>query len=62
MTPLSGRARSRRWARIGALALSVVAIGIQFIRPERPRGELPGDGPMNDLVDVPAGVDSLLRR
>lgn len=60
--PLSGRATLRRWARIGAISLAVVAIGIQFIRPERPRGELRGDGRMNDLVVVPAGIDSVLRR
>lgn len=59
---LSGRTGLRRWARIGTMSLAVVAISIQFIRAERPRGELPGDGRMNDLVVVPAGIDSLLRR
>lgn len=44
------------------MSLAVIAIGIQFMRPERPRGELPGDGRMNDLVVVPAAIDSLLRR
>jgi len=57
-----GGARSRRWTRVGATSLAVAAVGIQFIRVEPPRGELPGDGRMNDLVDVPAGVDALLRR
>lgn len=60
--PPSYRTGSRRWARIGATSLAVVAIGIQSIRPERPRGELPGDGRMSELVAVPANVDSLLRR
>lgn len=60
--PPSGRTRSRRWARISAISLAVVAIGIQFIRPARSRGELPSDGRMSELVAVPASVDSLLRR
>ena len=51
-----------RGRRVTATSLVVWAIGIQFIRPERPHGELPGDGRMNDLVAVPAAIDSLLRR
>lgn len=58
----SRRATSRRWGRIGAMWFAAIAIGIQFIRPERPQGDLPSDGRMNDLVVVSAGVDSLLRR
>ena len=49
-------------ARVAGALLLIVVIGAQFIRPERPRGELPGDGRMNALVVVPGSVDSLLRR
>lgn len=56
------RTEWKRWRRAAATSLVVVATGIQFIRPDRPPGELPGDGHMNDLVAVPAPVDSLLRR
>ena len=45
-----------------ALSLGIVAACIQFIRPERPRGELPSDGRMEELVAVPGNVDSVLRR
>jgi hypothetical protein len=52
----------RRLARAVGAALVVALVGAQFIRPEHPRGVLPSDGRMNDLVTVPNGVDSLLRR
>lgn len=58
----SRRAGSKRWPRIAATSLVVVCIGIQFIRPEHPRGELSSDGSMTEFVAVPGHVDSLLRR
>lgn len=45
-----------------SIALVVVAIAIQLIRPERPQGELPADGRMTEFVTVPGDIDSLLRR
>lgn len=62
MTRLLRRARVRRLARAVGAALVVALVGAQFIRPEHPRGVLPSDGRMNDLVTVPNSVDSLLRR
>ena len=62
MTRRPVRARLKRLTRVLAASVAVVAVGIQFVRPARPRGELPRDGSMNDLVVVPATVDSLLRR
>lgn len=62
MSSPARRVRWKRRGRIGATSLALVAVGIQLIRPERPQGELPGDGKMNDLVEVPAPDDSLLRR
>ena len=59
---LTRRARLRRWTRVAAKSLLVVGIATQLIRPEHPRGELPGDGRMTKFVAVPANVDSLLRR
>lgn len=56
------RARVKRLARAAGVALVIAVVGAQFIRPERPRGVLPSDGRMNDLVTVPRSVDSLLRR
>jgi len=62
VTRLLRRARVRRLARAVGAALVVALVGAQFIRPEHPRGVLPSDGRMNDLVTVPNSVDSLLRR
>ena len=62
MTPHSSWEGSKRLARVLGMSLVIAAIGAQFIRPERPQGELPGDGRMNELVVVPASVDLLLRR
>ncbi|HKI94377.1 MAG TPA: heme-binding domain-containing protein [Gemmatimonadales bacterium] len=62
MTGILRRARLRRLARAVGAALVIALVGAQFIRPEHPRGVLPSDGRMNDLVTVPNGVDSLLRR
>jgi hypothetical protein len=45
-----------------AVWLVAIFLGSQFIQPERPKGDLPGDGRMTDLVAVPATIDSLLRR
>lgn len=58
----SRRAVWKRRARSAATLFVVITIGIQFIRPERPQGELPGNGKMNEFVAVPSSVDSLLRR
>jgi hypothetical protein len=54
----------RRRAGLKRLGISLVVAGLcaQFIRPALPRGELRGDGHMNELLIVPASVDSLLRR
>lgn len=62
MTLPSHHARLKQVARIAGILLVIAAAGAQFIRPERPHGELPGDGRMNELVVVPGSVDSLLRR
>ena len=56
------REGANRFARVAGISLVIAAVGAQFIRPERPRGELPSDGRMNELVVVPGSVDSLLRR
>jgi hypothetical protein len=56
------RAGWTRMTRVAGASLVIALAGAQLIRPERPRGVLPGDGRMNDLVEVPANVDSLLRR
>lgn len=62
MTPASRR-RGVKWlASVAGTSLLIAAVGAQIIRPERPRGELPSDGRMNELVVVPGSVDSLLRR
>ncbi len=62
MTQPSHRAGLKRLARVAGTLLVIAAVAAQFIRSERPRGELPGDGHMNKLVVVPGSVDSLLRR
>lgn len=62
MTQHSHRAGLKRLARVAGTLLAIAAVGAQFIRPEPPRGELPGDGRMNEFVVVPRSVDSLLRR
>ena len=43
----SRRPELKMWARIAAILFVVVTIGIQVIRPERPRGELHDDGKLN---------------
>ena len=62
MISASRRAELKRWARSAVILFVVVTIGIQFIRTERPRGELPGSGKLNEFVAVPISVDALLRR
>lgn len=43
------------------VALTAVALGIQFIRPDPPTAVLPSDGEISDHVDVPADVERILR-
>ncbi len=62
MTQPLHRAGLKRLAHVAGVLLVIAMVGVQFSRPERPRGELPSDGRMNELVVVPGSVDSLLRR
>lgn len=39
----------------------VVAAGLQLFQPDPPVGALPGEGPIQRHVEIPARVDSLLR-
>lgn len=55
---LTGLTR-KRVVLLGTLVLAL--LGLQLIRPAAPRGTLPGDGTLADHVNVPPGVDSLLR-
>ena len=59
---MSARLRPARskWKRPG-VAVVLVLLAIQLVRPERPTGELPGDGSMSDHVSVPQRVDAILR-
>ena len=55
-------APSSRLLRRASGVLIVAFLAVQFVRPARPTGELPGNGTIAELVPVPRNVDSLLRR
>lgn len=52
------RGRRGRRLLVGGVLL---AAGLQLVQPEPPQGELPGDGPIAQHVEIPAHVDRLLR-
>lgn len=62
MTPLLSRAALLRFLRVAGAILMIVGGVIQLIHPVHRYSELPSDGHMNELVQVPGDVDSLLRR